>query len=251
MNSLSASLLKDGQYIKGVLAVTWKGKQSAENILLARSQMFSVLYWHHTVRCAHAMLAHACALHLNTIANEQQEIMDFNRILYWGSIGEFLTYLRNSKSPRASELANWLSVRRLFKRAITLNFEDDKDLYDSVLRKKQQCVDNGDKLLLELSESLASKINKTMRWKKTNKELSENDIIVDIPKAEKDKLGQIYVIEKGSGTAIPYTSQGLIGSTDDWHNRVRTIRVFIDPKIDPASRDRISLKGKEILQSAT
>ncbi len=246
MNSLSASLIKDDGYTKGVLAITWKGSQSAENIVLARSQMFWVLYWHHAVRSAHAMLAHACASHLQTLSTYDEKRV-YNDVLYWGTIGEFIAYLQLSRSPRAKNLAKWLRMRRLFKRCISLNYENDKDLYDSLLRKKSSCEAGDDKLLTKLNVKIAEKINEADVLQGAIKSLSGDDIIIDIPKADKDKLGTIYVVEKGCDSATPYTSRGLLGNFDDWQNRVRTIRVFVDPKIDATDRQRISMQGRSIL----
>lgn len=249
MNSLTASLLPDKQYMKGVLAITWKGQQSAENIILARSQMFWVLYWHHAVRCAHAMLAHACASHLDATPDYDEKIR-LNDILYWGTMGEFITHLQASESKRARDLASWLRIRRLFKRGIELAYEDDTILYHALLEKKKQYEALGDRLLIELSRKIAKEINSSLELKGTAR-LSKNDIIVDIPKADKDKLGQIYVVQKGADVATPYHSQGLVGNKEDWQNRVRTIRIFVDPRIDIYSRDKIMLKGREILHKVT
>ena len=93
------------------------------------------------------LLAHACASHLDTHGADEYPL--FNEKLYWGSIGEFLSYLRGSKSPRAKELAEWLSVRRLFKRAIELNYLGNEDLYDAVLKRREKCVEEGDTLFLK------------------------------------------------------------------------------------------------------
>ena len=245
MNSLTAALVKKGDYAEGVLAITWKGKQSAENILLARSQMFWVLYWHHAVRCAHAMVADACFSHLKTLSDS--DLRSFNRALYWGTPGEFISYLGQSESPRARQLASWISVRRLFKRIIELNYEDNEDLYESLLDKKTKCDQSGDMCLSEISGSIAEQLNRLFK-QSLPRRLTQSDVIVDIPKAGKDKLGRIYVVEKGSETAVPYESKGMIGSRDDWQNRVRTIRIFVDPDIDEGCRKMAGLKANEILR---
>lgn len=246
MNSITASLREDGEDTKGVLAITWKGKQSAENIRLARSQMFWVLYWHHAVRCAHAMLAHACTSHLKILKDHDK--LSFNETLYWRTSGEFISYLKLSESSRARELANWLSTRRLFKRAIELNYDEDESLYNSLLNKKDEIDRTGDMILSDLSRKIAEQLNHIF-GKSLPRELSEDDIIVDIPKGDKDKLGKIYVVEKGADIAVPYVSKGLSGNDQDWQNRVRTIRIFIDPDVDVTTREQIAKRGKNILRT--
>lgn len=249
MNSLSASLVKDKDYTKGVLAFTWKGSQSAENIVLARSQMFWVLYWHHAVRSAHAMLAHACTSHLKSLSEDDRRI--YNDVLYWGTIGELLTYLKASENERTRELAEWLRMRRIFKRGISLNYSDDKELYDALQRKKIQCENDGDNLMLGMSRDIAEQINKKLDIRRPALRLTPNDVIVDIPRAGKDRLGVIYIVEKGADMATPYHSRGLLGSLDDWENRVRTVRIFVDPRIDPDTRRKISGQSRRILQEIT
>jgi len=211
--------------------------------------MFWVLYWHHAVRSAHAMLAHACASHFENLDNDEK--LCYNDVLYWGTMGEFIGHLQSSKSLRARNLANWLRIRRLFKRGISLNYEDDKQLYGMLLKKKIECEKKGDKLLLQLSSDIAEQINQTNAGKGSTIRLSRDDIIVDIPREDKDKLGKIYVVEKGADVVTPYQSRGLIGNFDDWQNRVRTVRIFIDPRVDEATRSKIAHQGRAILETIT
>ena len=105
--------------------------------------------------------------------------------------------------------------------------------------------------LFKICIQIAEKINQVMNWKGGHRKLTGEDIIIDIPIADKDRLGPIWVVEKGAAQAVQDSSQGLIGSSDDWHNRVRTVRVFVDPAIDAPAREKISLQGKEILQAVT
>lgn len=246
MNSLTASIIRHGRMSKinkGVLSITWKGAQSAENIILARSQMFWVLYWHHTIRSAHAMLAHACFEILGDEDNSNQ----LKKLLYSGTIGELLAFLQKSQSKLARDLANLLRVRRLFKRGITLDYNDSPNLYKKLLAIKKESEKLNDPLLKNFSKMIAEGMNETLTNNGSKTRLTGDDVIVDIPIAEKDKLGTIYIVEKDSETTIPYESKGLSGSHEDWQNRVRTIRIFIHPEIPKRDRDFIREDAMRIL----
>jgi len=247
MNSLTASVIRQGTYSEGALAITWKGAQSAENIILARSQMFWVLYWHHAIRSAHAMLAHAAAAHLRQ--SGPSERLAFSDVLYCGTIGEFLAHLQESPAGRARELASWLRVRRLYKRGISLDYIEKPNLYQGLLDLKNRSEKDGDPLLLKVSEGLAEVMNERLAEAGKRTRLKKHDVIVDIPREGKDKLGSIYVVEKHNAAATPYRSRGLAGSEEDWQNRVRTVRIFVNPKVTREERQILREHGREILES--
>ena len=250
INSLTASIYKGKRYNKGVLAFSWKGEQSAENIILARTQMFWVLYWHHTIRAANAMLAHACFEHLKSTDEEAR--IELTKKFYCGTINELLEHLKNSNNNRTKELAKSLQMRCLFKRAIALDYTDDRDLYKKLLDLKKKYKEN-DIILKKLSRDISEAINKELSQKGSNTRLNPNgeDIIVDIPVADKDKLGTLYIAHKNTNTASEYNSNRLAGDLENWQYRVRTIRIFVHPlHVSKKDREYISDAGQDILQYA-
>lgn len=248
MNSLSASVYqKRTERPQGVLAFTWKGAQSAENLILARSQMFWVLYWHHTVRSAHAMLAHACRS--DQVNADIDRKKAFKHVLYCGSIGELLAFLEGSSVSRTQELAKMLRVRRIFKRGISLDYSDSPDLYNSLMTIKTRSERKGDNLLLGLAEEIAEAINREVGGGGAYGGLAAEDVIVDIPRPEKDRLGRIYWIPRNGSEAEEYRSRGLAGNHEDWQDRVRTVRIFLNPRIDRERRAKISENGLDVLES--
>lgn len=247
MNSLTAAVVRENLTSRGVLAITWKGAQSAENIILARSQMFWVLYWHHAVRSAQGTMGECCYEHLQ---NADAEIVRrFKQTLYCGTVGELLALLENSHSQRARYLATLLRHRRLYKRSIDLDYRDDQNLYLHLSRLRDHFTKQGDLLLRSIAQVVADASNKWLAQDGSSTRLTAENIMVDVPKANKDALGAIYVVDRNSIQAREYTSRGLLGTTEDWQNRVRTIRIFVSPEIDRGDREIIRKYGRKILES--
>jgi len=237
MNSLTASVVREGSSMKGVLAITWKGTQAAEMITLARTQMFWVLYWHHAVRSAHAMLAHAAYYH-ERISDEKAKT-SFRKAMFCASIDELLAILSKSPSAEAKKYASMLRLRQLYKRCLSLEYLEDEATYNTLLDRKELCEGEGDYLLNSLRRSLSHEMNRTLRNNGSNTKIAEPQIIVDIPKAGKDKLGTIYIVHRNDNEARPYNSRMITGGQEDWQNRARTVRVFLSPDVPRVDRETL------------
>ncbi len=244
MNSLTAGIVMEALKPRGALAITWKGQQSAENIILARSQMFWVLYWHHAVRAAHGMLGECAWEHLQGATVEVRR--QFHQTLYCGTVGELLALLETSGSSRARELALALRQRRLYKRGIDLEYRDGDQLYGAMVKLKDDLA-GSDPLLKRVAAKVAIECNKKLAEKGSRTRLESNDVMVDIPKGAKDKLGTVWVADPKGDHPRPYTSRAIQGTGEDWQNRVRTIRVFVAPRIERDDRETIRQHGPEIL----
>jgi HD superfamily phosphohydrolase len=246
MNSLTASVVRKRLRPAGVLAITWKGSQAAEMITLARTQMFWVLYWHHAVRAAHAMVAHSAYHHLRECSTDER--LKLQRTMFCAPIGELLAELNRSPSDRARQLAALLRVRRLYKRGLSLDFVDEEGIYLNLLELKSDCEAKGDPLLTSVSEAVAESMNELFASEGRPTRVRANDIIVDIPRADKDKLGTIYVVPPDATDARRYVSRGIAGSNEDWQNRARSARVFVSPEMSRGDRALVSDNALEILQ---
>jgi HD superfamily phosphohydrolase len=243
MNSLTASVIREGDRNRGVLAITWKGAQPAEMITLARTQMFWVLYWHHTVRAAHAMLAHATHHHMTACNKREQRALI--QSLFCASIDELLAQLCASTSRRASDLARNLRVRQLYKRGFSLEYNEDSAIYMGLMDKKEACDRAKDPLLRTLSAKLAVMMTKTLRDNGRRTQIRTDQVIVDIPKRGKDALPPIYILSKAQGGPETYLSKGIIGSNEEWENRARMVSVFLAPEI--AAEDRAQLQQSKMM----
>lgn len=246
MNSLTASVVHERLKTAGVLAVTWKGTQAAEMITLARTQMFWVLYWHHAVRAAHAMLAHAAFNHAK--CSDPTGSIELQRSMFSSPVGELLNLLSHSPSARAVELACLLRVRKLFKRGLSLDYADEESVYLKLLEIKADCEKQNDPLLTSVSKALADSMNQVLANKGRQCRVAPNHVIVDIPRLGKDKLGGIYVVPPDEANAKCYNSRGIAGSNEDWQNRARMVRVFLHPDINRDDRFLLRENTLQILE---
>ncbi|MBU7014939.1 MAG: HD domain-containing protein [Theionarchaea archaeon] len=116
------------------LSINPKGVEAAEALLVARSLMFSSVYYHHAVRIAETMLTRAA----EDTLGEHPEIMAM-------SDGEFFAYLEKG-TPYQRDLAARLRYRNLFKRVYMVSAEESEyplqdviaELSDSESRKEKE-----------------------------------------------------------------------------------------------------------------
>lgn len=109
-------LLNTLELHNSTLAVNPKGVEAVEALLVARSLMFTSVYYHHAVRIAETMLTRAAEESLK----EEPEIMHMSD---W----EFFSYLE-SGTDYQKDLATRLKYRQLFKRAFIVLADDlDQD----------------------------------------------------------------------------------------------------------------------------
>lgn len=99
-----------------ILTVSPKGIEAVEALLVARSLMFSSVYYHHAVRIAETMLTRAAEESLKS----HPEIMTMSD---W----EFFSFLKTG-SDYQKDLITRLKYRKLFKRAYTLYKNDEYPL---------------------------------------------------------------------------------------------------------------------------
>lgn len=105
-------LLNTIEMVNNTLAISPKGVEAAEALIVARSLMFSSVYYHHAVRIAEIMLIRAAEESLKN----HPEIMNM-------SDREFLSYLEEG-SLYQKDLVTRLKYRHLFKRAYTVSAEE-------------------------------------------------------------------------------------------------------------------------------
>lgn len=210
------------------LALSAKGKISAEMFIFARYTMFSEAYWHHTVRAASAMVEAALAAHASqsVISPEQMlgELLerdddDFLRWLYTrGAVGGATRYV----------LDGIVGDRRaLYKRVLTLSrayVEQDKQrAYERIYAMSaDELWALTDRLRVVLSTLLG-------------RPLHPADLIMDTPPRDKDRLEAIEVIYPGVRGQRHYKlhqlSRIVAGVQDDFIMVVKKIRLFAEPRL--------------------
>jgi HD superfamily phosphohydrolase len=105
-------LLNTIEMVNNTLAISPKGIEAAEALLVARSLMFSSVYYHHAVRIAEIMLIRAAEESLR----DHPEIMSM-------SDGEFFAYLERGTTYQ-KDMVTRLKYRHLFKRAYMVSTEE-------------------------------------------------------------------------------------------------------------------------------
>ena len=111
------------------LAVEKKGIGVIENILMARTLMYSSIYFHKTVRIAELMLLKAIEL-----------IPDLDPFYFFKMTdSELLNYLKD-KGVFQLEIATRLKYRKLFKQAYTLDSRLIDDSYDFMIKKLEDPI---------------------------------------------------------------------------------------------------------------
>ena len=205
-----------------------KGKVAAEIFVFCRYTMFSEAYWHHTVRAVSAMVERALADYQD---RERPELEDLTRELLSRPDDAFLTWLRE-RSPEGSQTHRLLGAvtsgrRRFFKRLLALSrvFDDIRhhNAYERIYHL-------GRPELALLREEIAS-----MLGQKLNLRVTIDDVIIDTPPRDKDRLETVDVVynEGGKRVARDLSSMSKVvqGIATDFIKVVKKIRIFVAPDV--------------------
>jgi len=140
-----------------VLAVKKKGVGVVENILMARTLMYSSVYLHKTVRIAELMLSKAIELF------EEKDPFDFFKM----TDAELVNYLKNSDGFQY-EIATSLKYRRLFKQSYAVSNND---------------LDENQKETVKKLDDLKTRRKKEIEFEETLN-IPHGHIIIDVPYSE-------------------------------------------------------------------
>jgi len=222
LDSLCANL--DGDRI----AVTEKGRVSAEIFIFTRYTMFSEAYWHHTVRAASAMIERALADYQR---RESPTVDDLTAVLLARSDDEFLRWLVD-RSPPTSLTHRLLSAmsggrRAFYKRVLTLNRAwDDVRQQTAYERIYHLDADDTERLKVALCERLSALLDLAVE---------PDDVIIDTPPRDKDRVESVDVIfGRGSrrvSRPLHMISKVVQGIGTDFIKVVKKIRVFVAPHV--------------------
>jgi hypothetical protein len=148
-------LLNTLELQNSTVAINPKGIEAVEAVLVARSLMFSSVYYHHAVRIAETMLTRAAEASLE----EHPEIMAMSD---W----EFLSFLKTGTDYQ-KDLLNRLTYRQLFKRVYMAQASD---------------IDQGQGILTELADSESRKEKETTICRKAG--IPQGYAFIDIPERD-------------------------------------------------------------------
>ncbi len=206
---------------KNNLAVVKKGVGVIENILMARTLMYSSVYFHKTVRIAELMLSKAIELVKNADPFELFKLTD----------GEMINELKNMGELQR-EIATRLKYRKLYKKAYSLNLNELDENQINVVKKLDDPFFRRQKEV-EFEEKLG---------------IPSGKIIIDVPQTELhlsepriDKTDIQIIDEKKLHTFDEYTPVG--GAV-----RSRSVPEWVVMIIaDESYRNNISEKAEKIL----
>ena len=217
------------------IAVTSKGRVSAETFIFSRYTMFSEAYWHHTVRAVSCMVEHALTDYRR---REQPALIDLTRRLLASSDDELLASLA-AHAPEDSSTRSLLSAltasrRDLYKRVLTLSRVYD-DLNTQNAWERIYHLDRP--ALTALCAELATELGAL-----SGLELRPWEVLVDTPPRDKDRLETIDVISRVGGRPhaepLDAISRIVQGVATDFVKVVKRIRVFVHPRVRAALDER-------------
>ncbi|MCU0722251.1 MAG: HD domain-containing protein [Planctomycetes bacterium] len=224
------------------IAVSDKGRVSAEIFVFGRYTMFSEAYWHHTVRAASAMAERGLSDWRARTGIPMDELVG---LLFRSSDDSLLARVHETapEGSRARRLVEGLlgGRRRLYKRAVTLSLVH--------LDPRRRAAFE---LIYRMGSAEVTRLEDRIRARLAAEggvALRDGDVIVDTPPVGKDKLGVIpVVLGKGdSRRAVPLDQLSMIvrGIAEDFAKVVKKIRVFLDPGALPELRARLGAPAIE------
>ncbi len=198
------------------LAISDKGRTAAEMMVFARYVMFSEVYWHHTVRCATAMLQRAFyMLHRD---------LDLDAVLRHNEDEMIRSLLSAAEDGPAEALLDGLfgPTRRLYKRFAQFSAFQNNELYRGLARRPYPwLVACAGHLADVLSEHLKSRI-------------APHEVLFDAPptKLEVQFNVQIHFPKEGCyrplGEVSPVVQTLALQQFDDY---VKRVRVYVHPRV--------------------
>lgn len=197
------------------LAISNKGRTAAELMVFARYVMFSEVYWHHAVRSATSMFAHAF-YHLRDGLHWPE--------LFQKSESELIAELRGRVIGTSSEtLLDGLfgPKRRLYKRVAEFSFYQTPEIYRQLARQPFRH-------LLDVSQRLVERLAET-----TRQDLSETDVLIDAPPPGREVEFQVPIYFPKEAVYRPLHEVSPVVESlakKQFDDYVKRVRVFVHPE---------------------
>ncbi|MDR1958347.1 MAG: HD domain-containing protein [Planctomycetaceae bacterium] len=212
------------------LAVTEKGKTAAELMVFARYVMFSEVYWHHSVRCAAAMLQRGFY--------EIMGRLDFSGMLRLSEAEMIEQFLTVSRGTAAEELFDGLfgSTRRLYKRVVQYSILEQPEIYRQLAGKPYPW-------LCRCAKRLVQRIRQT-GISDGHRKLQPTDILLDAPPVEKEVEFRIDVYYPKTHIYRPFETVSPVVralAKEQFDDYVKKVRIFAAPDIAASLREPPSL----------
>lgn len=215
------------------IALTSKGRISAETFLFARYAMFSEGYWHHTVRAVGAMVEEAFRRYRARHRPDRAQLLE---LLMLGDDEEVLQQIATAMGDDAALVALLGGLtpgsRAIYKRVLTLSraWEDTQ---------VQQAYERIYHLDARQHRSLHHELCALLGGL-SGSEIAPWELLIDTPPRDKDHLETVDIIGQidGREIATPLENQSQIvrGIAGDFVKVVKKIRVFVHPRVRAALR---------------
>jgi len=248
----------------GALAVTDKGRVTAESIAFARYMMYSVAYWHHTVRAVKAMIRYAIGRLANGkkydpdehysrfIADTQEskvtiqppESVSIRKEIAFTDAQQLL-WIRERLDDEGRAIIDLVLQRNLFKRLIVLDpsRSDTETLHNFFTKASNRQIGQvREKLESRLREWLSIRDNEPR-----HKEL-EPLVLIDVPRMQTTLQTLYYVTELGN---TPLSQSSIVWKelAERFSQSIGKVRIFVHPEIAPLLRR--SLRRDTLLEMLT
>ncbi len=195
------------------IAISSKGKTSAELMVFARYVMFNEVYWHRTVRSATAMLQR---LFYNWF-QENQRLCDAD-FLYALDDRNMVLLLESD-----SELYRGLfgSQRSLYKSLLDYSANQDAQVFNAIAHKPYpRILEIGQKLVRCLADQ-------------TGDAVKLDEILIDAPPPGLEVQFQVEVKDETTQASLENLSPVVEAlATQQFDHFVKRVRVFIHPRLD-------------------
>lgn len=240
LSALACVTDNEGRY---QLGLTPKGISAAETMLTARYQLFAEVYWHKTCRAAVAMFKEAFR---RAVGGRQIKQSTFEHAAFNSDDGRFLewvaTNLRASDPQAADELVGNALMgggeRNLYKRivtyapawALTITQRFYSEMGARNLRQQ-----------LNLRATIVKRLNQEGRRLKDWRKIREHQILVDVPPANKARLGGDILVRYPAGQdpstqSLEQTSELVKSLTPAFNQKAQRIRIFCHPMVEAQIR---------------
>ncbi|MBM3896309.1 MAG: HD domain-containing protein [Thaumarchaeota archaeon] len=230
-----------GPDIKPSIAITDKGRVAAELIATVRFHMFTVAYWHHTVRSFKAMLKYAIERLDKEKTDENEYYNWFQQLPYTDDnlvkvsnarkvIGHTdflqLCWIRDKLDDEGKAVIDLILRRKLYKRISVFekNSPDNGSTYNILINLQDREIEN-------IRKQIESELKKRIIDEGFNE--AENLkllVLIDTPKLQTES-NQLYVVSELGCRPISQSSliwELLYGSSA---GSIGKVRIFVHPEI--------------------
>lgn len=235
------------------IAFTDRAIQALENVVMTRFWNFRSVYWHHTNRAIMAMIL---AVVRKLYAEQNRAVQDYLLQTMWLSDLEALRFLDKqfqTQFGQPSILSGMIEDRgRIYKRIYTVRAGVGDGSEDALYGEFRR-LDYGAELTFR--RHLASALGQYFSSGGSAVAISDDELLVDIPRREMDGGGAVYVsTSDGQLSPLANLSEPIRSISSNYELLAKRVRIFLSPRLAGMlhgswrANDRVTLQG--LIQTA-